>query len=420
MLDVHGVISEAGQRSLVFDATPAPSMGTSDVRALTRSVSSVARWIRPGAAGREVQIVGVHDWMRRQEPGFFDYARHIADLSIQQRLPMDRRHDIVWGGGMRYRRDDAASEGPTLSIDERLFGETMFNTFAQDQVTLAKTVRITLGAKVEHTNVIGWSVQPTARLWWSPDGRTALWSAVSRALRNPSRSDTSLRANLGVREDISPLPAVLALTGNGDAGEERLLAYEAGVRTTFGNRVALDVSGFLNRYDDLLVPRLLDPVLESVDGHPHLLLASVPTNVLTADTAGFEAVAVATLAPRWQLTGTAEVFRLARWRSSLAGVTPASIDSATPQFQWSLRSSYSTGRYDADVKLIAAAELAQAHLAGYTRVDGRISRRMAAGWDLALAGQNLLDSRHREAPAGQLVAVTPVRRSATLSVVRRF
>jgi iron complex outermembrane receptor protein len=301
---------------------------------------------------------------------------------------------------------------------EPRFGEALLNGFVQDEITLAPRLRATLGGKVEHTNVAGWNFQPTARLWWSPDGETALWGAVSRAVRTPSRTDTSVRFHAGADATAGPLPMLFGYLGNPDADNETLTAYEAGLRSMLWDRVVLDVGGFFNRYGQLLATEPLAPRLEIDPFGPHILLANTVRNTLDADTVGAEAVATVTLAPTWHLTGTVEVFRLSASRSANPQESAAIVDGATPRFQWSLRTSYSKVGFDFDGSLMHAAALPSPFVPAYTRLDARVGRRLGSGLEVALTGQNLQPGAHVEsADTTLLAAINPAPRTISLRAI---
>jgi iron complex outermembrane receptor protein len=419
-LDANAARSDAGQRSVIFRSFQAPFVVSEDVRAVTTSWSTVGRWTRPTHKGSEWQIIGTHEGMRRHEPGLFQYARRNSDVNVQHRLAGVARNDVIWGSGVRVLHDEASSEGPTLTPLLPEFAETLFNAFVQDEITVASGFKITLGTKVEHTAITGWNVQPNVRAWWSPDGTTAMWAAVSRALRTPSWTDTSVRFNAGADATLGPLPFLFGFVGNPDVQDEELTAYEAGLRTTIADRVAVDVSGYYNRYADLIVRQLMEPVLEMSAFGPHLFFAQAPQNILDATTAGFEAVAMATLTPTWHLTGTVEVFRMTDWKSSVADVDTSPIDGTSPGFQWSLRSSYSQHGFEYDTTIFKIAALRTPPIPAYTRVDARVSRHLKGGLELTVAGQNLLQSHHPEAAVTYLLAATQVTRTVSLRATWRF
>jgi iron complex outermembrane receptor protein len=413
--------SDAGQETGIFTGLAAPSVTMRDIRAATSAWSTTARWTLPVNVRGELQILSTYDGMLRTEPGLFRYERHIGDVSVQHRVGRTRRHDFVWGSGLRYLHDDALPAGLNLWIAEPRFGETLFSSFVQDEVSIRPDVKVTLGARVEHTKVMGWNVQPTARVWWGLDEATAIWGAASRAVRNPSRVEMTIRYLGGTDPTPAPFPIVTGFAGNPDAREETVVAYESGVRTTLTDRVALDVSGFFNRYDGLLTNQLLEPSFETGVLGPHLLMMVSPANDMSADTAGFETATSITVTPAWQVTGTVELFRVTSWRSRNPTDNPQVVNGSAPGYQASVRSSYSSGPMDFDMSVFRTASLPAPFVPAYTRVDARFAYRLANGLELALAAQNLQASRHAEAVTADLMAAAfPAGRTVSLRATWSF
>jgi iron complex outermembrane receptor protein len=419
-LSASGAHIEAGQQTSIFHGVDAPAPTVERVAATTDSGSLVARWIRPSHGRGEWQLTGSFDGMRRQEPGLFRYLRVTAEGQVQHRIRAGRRNDVVWGAGWRHSRDDGEVDGATLSIDAPWTPESLFNAFVQDEVRVTRDLRLSAGAKVEHVAVAGWNVQPTARFWWSADQGTAVWAAVSRAARTPSRIEMTVEYNAGSIPEPGPVPVLTGFVGNPDAQPELVTAYEAGIRSTVHERVALDVSAFFNRYDRLLATELRPPRLV-LTPYPHMLAFATPVNALSADTTGVEAAVTGALTPAWQLTGTAAAFRLVRWDGASPDVTAESVVAQTPGLQWSIRSRYARRPYDLDVSLMRVSSVRRPFVPAYARLDAHISRRLSADVALAVTGQNLLQARHVESSAADLLAViVPVRRSVSIDLVWRL
>src|SRR3546814_6028217 len=70
-------------------------------------------------------------------------------------------------------------------------------------------VTLTLGNKFEHNSHTGLELMPNARLAWRVTDSTMLWSAVSRAVRTPSRFD---RARQRSEEHTSELQSLMRIS----------------------------------------------------------------------------------------------------------------------------------------------------------------------------------------------------------------
>lgn len=135
-----------------------------------------------------------------------------VDLDFQHHLTLGSRHDLVWGLGFRSIQDNYRPS-PATSFNPSRDSETVASGFVQDEIRLADPLWLTIGTKFERNVNTGASLQPSARLLWSPDDRHTLWGAVSRALRQPSRTDVEFRANVLGFSGQNGLPSVVSVFG---------------------------------------------------------------------------------------------------------------------------------------------------------------------------------------------------------------
>jgi iron complex outermembrane receptor protein len=164
-----------------------------------------------------------------------------ADFDFQHRFPIAQRHAIVWGGGYRYMRDDVRnSTGIAFLPAERTM--RLASAFVQDEIAAGAALKLTAGVKLEHNDFSGLEAQPSVRLAWTPPGRGMAWTAISRAVRSPSRFDSDL-----------------ATAGNPDFRSETVIASEAGYRVRPQASFSFSVSAFYNRYGDIRSINLRPP-----------------------------------------------------------------------------------------------------------------------------------------------------------------
>src|SRR3546814_19206495 len=110
---------------------------------------------------------------------------------------------------------------------------------------LGDDLGLTAGVKLERASCSGLEILPNLRVVWQPNERTLFWSAVSRAVRTPSRIDRQLQA----------LPVLAPAT---DFESETLTAIEAANRGQPAPSTNRSVSVFYNIYGDLR-PTEFDP-----------------------------------------------------------------------------------------------------------------------------------------------------------------
>ena len=164
------------------------------------------------------------------------------DVDFQHRFSLGARNRVVWGLGYRYTHD-AVIEAPSVGFFPAVLAQNLYSAFVQDELALARNLSFTLGTKLEHNDYTGFEFEPDARLSWALNSSQALWAAVSRAVRTPSRIDTDL-------SEGTP-PYLVLLKGNPDFTSEALLAYELGYRAQLNSAFTASVSSFYNQYNDL-------------------------------------------------------------------------------------------------------------------------------------------------------------------------
>ncbi|UUZ73919.1 TonB-dependent receptor plug domain-containing protein [Polaromonas sp. P1(28)-8] len=210
----------------------------------------LGRWNRALADDANIQVQAYYDRTQRNYPGSAGFGEVLDtyDIDVQHRFRWRKDHDIVWGGGYRRERDHV-DNSLFLQFLPRQKTLSRANVFVQDSIALSERLKFTLGLKLEHNNYTGLEWQPNARLAWKLNDRSLLWSAVSRAVRTPSRVD---------REFFVPAVPALAFPGfiGGDFTSEKLTAYEIGYRAQPTADTSFSVSTFYNVYDDL---RSLEP-----------------------------------------------------------------------------------------------------------------------------------------------------------------
>ncbi len=200
--------------------------------------------------GEEWRFQSYLDWTDRTL-AILGEQRLTADVEVQHSSHPLEGHQLIWGLGYRATADWTQ---PTFDITLNPTRETedLANFFAQDEITLVPDLSLILGSKFEYTSWGGFDVQPNLRLIWNPDPTQALWAAISRAVRTPSRAERDLNFNFTVlRPPLAAFPTLVTVLGNTSMVSENIIAFETGYRWHPTPRVNLDVAGFYNLYTDL-------------------------------------------------------------------------------------------------------------------------------------------------------------------------
>lgn len=308
------------------------------------------------------------------------------DLDFQHHFRWGERNGIIWGLGYRFTRDVVGS-APSVGFVPAMLDQNVFSGFVQDEIKLHEKLFLTLGTKLEHNDYTGFEVEPSGRLQWNVTSKQMFWSAVSRAVRTPSRIDHDLRQPLG-----GGLPDLL--DGGSAFVSETLIAYELGYRTELTKKVSVSISTFYNVYDN---------IRSSSTGLPSSLL--VFKNNLEGETYGFELSSDWQVLDGWRLHGGYDLLK------EHIHVKPGQTDfsnglneTADPQQQVFLRSSMDLPyhlEFDAALRWIDTVHnnngATRGTVPGYAEVDVRLGWRATKNLEFSVVAQNLVHDQHPEA-----------------------
>ena len=327
--------------------------------------------------------------------------RDTFDIDFQHRFPLTPHHDIIWGIGYHFSLNDIDDKF-TVSFDPNSHADQLVSSFIQDDITLIKDrVHLTLGSKFEHNNYTGFEIQPNARIVWTPNDRHSIWGAVSRAVRIPSRIENDGRINSQVfssSRNSDSLPILVALFGDHDIDSENLIAYEIGYRLQPTDRFSLDIAGFYNVYDDLRTIEPGSPFIGTTSDPLHLVIPVNANNKMDGETYGIE------LAADWQVFNWLRLkgaYTYLEMKLHLDGDSNDTISEAqenqNPQNQFSLRSLINLPwQVEFDTTLRYIDSVSDFDVESYFNLDIRLSWKPTENLEVAVTGQNLLDSDHQE------------------------
>jgi iron complex outermembrane receptor protein len=341
------------------------------------------------------------------------------DIEVQHHAALGGRHDVVWGMGYRYTSVRDTSSATLIWTPERE-NLNLYQAFLQDEITLIPDHwRLVLGSKLEHNSLTGLEVEPSGRVLWTPTLTTTIWGAVSDSTRTPALFEHGSQLNVAVIPSSSGPPVWVQLLGNPEVEEEQLRAYELGYRFQPSHRWSFDMAAFYNSYRDLLTYIGNEPGFEFYP-QPHILISSTIQNVGKAQTYGVEVSAQWQVLPDWRLIGSYSGLRM-HTQPHLAA------EGESPQHQAQLRSYLDLPRH---IEINAAAMYVDAitvvptaapvRIASYVRVDLGASWHPVEALEVAVWGQNLLQSRHPEFPSVQTPLQIEIPRSALVRITWHF
>jgi iron complex outermembrane receptor protein len=338
----------------------------------------ISRWEHGWEGGGAFSAQAYYDHTERSVPPTFEDSQGIVDLQLQYSASPIGAHTAVVGAEYRYGMDRVTNSAYVALLPANL-DQTWSSVFAQDEIALRDSLRLTLGVRAEHNDYTGTEVLPTARLAWKWSANEMLWAAASRTDRAPSRLD---------HDTFVPGQPPFLLRGGPNVLAETADDYEVGYRGQITSAASFSATVYHTVYDRLRT--------EQVDPSFTYLFYG---NGMQGTTSGLELWGSYQATPIWRLNAG-----FSRLRQEL-NLTPYSIDVGTLQSteganpsRWGiLRSTLDLGaRTEFDVTLRYVGALSQPAVPSYKALDLRVGWQLSSKVDLSLLGQNLLDSGHGE------------------------
>lgn len=365
----------------------------------TKGRNLLARWVRSFSPDNSFTLQLYYDYTYFQEPvsalvlagitfapaGTLVDRLDTYDLDFQHRIAIGERQHVVWGVGYRFTHDEVTN-APALAFLPPTLDHDLFSGFVQDEIKLRENLAFTIGTKIEHNDYTGTEVEPSVRLQWTATPNQVLWSAISRAVRTPSRVDRDLY-------QAAP-PYLTVLRGDAAFSSEIVTAYELGYRAQLGPRFAPSVTLFCNDYDDL----------RSTGATPATILPFYFANNLEGRTYGVELSANYQLHDRWRLRASYQHLKEdLQVKPGRTDINNARNEVADPENQFSLRLTgdlTSHVGFDANFRWVDTRPLNNGGtlvtVPSYSELDLRLSWRPTDRFELSLVGQNLLHDQHAE------------------------
>lgn len=347
----------------------------------------------------------------------FEEVRDTIDVDFQHHFALPWRQSINWGFGYRLSSDALSGELTEVLGPGR--NDQLFSGFLQDEIWLIEDrLRFTAGTKLEHNDYSDFEWQPSARLLWTPATYHAVWTAVSRGVRSPSRAGDEI---------VVTLPLDPRAIGGRSRSSEKLLAAEAGYQSQPLKDVFLAFAGYYNLYDDL---SSLESGKPFVLGTGEKVFPLVIRNKLRGDVYGAE-VSLDYQPLKWWSLRAAYSYLKMKLDQAADSQDPISqsVERASPHHQFSLRSfvdlpgdvEFDTVARYVDNLPIKLANQPYQRTGSYLTLDVHVAYQLVPGLELALVGQNLASDHHQEfKELIPTIAGTEVQRSVYGKVTWRF
>ncbi len=370
------------------------------------------RWKRDLSEGADWMAQVYIDHVGREGVSLFE-ERNIVDLEFQTHSPLWGNHDLLWGMGYRVTMDETRANA-LFRLDPGSRTVDLLSGFLQDEITLQDyRLKVIIGSKFEHNDFSGFEYQPNLRVVWTPHRQHTVWTAVSRAVRTPSRGEQNVR----LRVVPSPPTASVSqtLVGSDAFDSEDLLAYEFGYRFQPSPAWSFDAAAFYNQYQFL---RTFDPITPPPT-------VSIPfDNNMHGKAYGIELFAQWRVRPEWRLQATYTYLSVDQDLDSGSTSTEITREDSSPNHQASLFSTLDLPHgfeLDTDLRYVGDIKVTGMPVAGYVALDGRLGWKPRPELDLSLVGRNLLDNHHPEfLPTFLASQATEVDRSVFLRMTWQF
>ncbi len=353
------------------------------------------RWQHQATRDSATMVQLYWDRIEREEFVIFQPKVDVIDFDFEQELHRGDHH-WVWGAGYRRARDDV-TPGFFSSFQPASRTLEWSDLFVQDEIRFGDSVKVTLGAKVEHNLYTHFEFLPNARIAWRFAPAHTLWASVSRAVRAPARYD---------RDIFFPENPPHVVAGGPDFESEVANVLDIGLRGQPSERFSYSLTVFHHDWDRLRSGTALPT--------PIMLV-----NNIEGTSTGLEGWASWQVTSDWRLSGGFTTlgkdlaFRAGTVEDTV-GVNNPTLHN-DPDHQWLLRSRHDFANDIAlDLQLYGVDELTVEPVPGYTELDLRLAWRPTESLEVALVGRNLLDESHAE--FGQAANRHEVERSASLVV----
>jgi iron complex outermembrane receptor protein len=363
-------------------------------------VNLLANWKRVLGNDSSLTVQAYYDRTQRTVPPTFAERLDLADLQFQHSLRWGGRHAVAWGAEYRRSKDRLVNSTYFAFLPAKV-EQQWANVFAQDEIALPKSLRLTLGARLEHNDYTGTELLPNARLAWKLAPTQLLWTAASRTVRAPSRLD---------RDAFVPGQPPFLLTGGPNVRSEVATVLEIGYRGQPRRSASVSFTAFHADYDLLRTQEIAPSRTSLFFG-----------NGMEGTVRGVETWLTQQASSRWRLsagfTAMQGKFRLKEGSNDASAV--AGQMGRDPARSWRLRSSLDLphhGEFDLTARRVAA--LSSPYVPSYSAVDLRYGWTPSPQWALSLAAQNVVGNGHAEFT--NLSTRSELRRGVLLRAVTHF
>jgi iron complex outermembrane recepter protein len=335
----------------------------------------LARWTRRLGDDSIVEVQAYYDRSDLDQTTFRDRL-DTFDIEAQLATRVAEIHRVVAGGGYRLQRDRSVPAPTQAFIPNDRNLHTAY-LFAQDEITLPGAVTLVGGVKLEHNEYTGVEVLPNVRLSWRFAPDALVWTALSRAVRAPSRVD---------REFFTPGQPPFVLNGGPGFESEVANVAELGVRGRVTTQFSYSATAFHHDWNRL----------RSVEQQPGVGL--VFANGIEGSSSGIEAWATYTPFQQWRLSaGGTWLRQRLHARPGVADFGGLAALGNDPKRTLVARSSFDLPhRQELDLIVRYVSERPNPNVPAYTALDVRWGWHVDDRIEVSLTAENVGNPLHAE------------------------
>lgn len=380
----------------------------------------LARWEHEESKTSDLALQLYYDTFERDERLYL-VRENTVDLDFQHRFEPVPDHNFLWGLGYRLKSTLYDSAGP-ISFNPERRETDVASGFAQDTIDLSgDRLKLTIGSKFEHNDYTGLEIQPSARVAWVINDKNTIWGAVSRAVRTPSPVDRDLKIDLSA----FPLGGGVGeseVFGTHGVNSEDLIAYELGYRTRPGDSIFIDISAFVNSYNNLRSNETEAAFVEATPAPVHTVIPVRFRNRVEGETYGVELASTWAVRDHLKFHTGYSFMNIELNRSNTSNDTNyKTLEGTNPQHQVFTRASLDLAKdVDLDIAAKFVDRLPAQGVRAYVKLDARVAWRVRENIELSLTGVNLADTTHREFGTPTIEHPTLIERAVVAAIVIRF
>jgi iron complex outermembrane receptor protein len=386
------------------------------------------RWQHVLSDTSSIEVRFSYDHLLQKDPQLPN-STNFLNYGFQQHVQVGSRNDVIWGVTFND-GDFRVTPGPVIHFNPASGSRDELALFVEDQIALIPDkLSFIAGVQGSHVSNVGYVIQPTGRLLWTPTPILSTWVAVSRADRTPDIYERTLdlvQPPLEIPSGsplVPPLLGIVNVTGNPATRAETVLAYEAGQRFQVAKQISFDVSTFYNVYHHLTTLETGAPVLEFSSGMPYLLIPTTFGNQFHGNSYGTEASATWSASSRWRMTGgyTWLLTNRVPYVYSTAVVSEDGPNDMTPHDQWVLRSNFDlTRKIQIDTAFYYTSATLDTAIPQHLRGDLHIDWRPNSKIELSMGVQDAFEANHLEALATRFGQTSQIPRNFYGKLTWRF